>query len=161
MLFRYILCTISLAIVLYGWAYPHRISSFICCHEDTCAEHLTKKYRRTKRIARANVTLNHSLRLAGNVCISGHSGGGAKTFSSDCLVTEKQIKNSKCCNFRNFLREIKDKFVTIWRFINAFTLSPLNGVSSRFFMNHIDNLICLMPSNTFRKIVLNETSSWL
>ena len=39
----YILCTISLAIVLYSWVHQHQISSFICCHEDTCsAEHLTR-----------------------------------------------------------------------------------------------------------------------
>ena len=33
--------TISLAIVLYGRAHPHHIASFICCHEDTSADHLT------------------------------------------------------------------------------------------------------------------------
>ena len=38
----YILCTISLAIILYGWFHPHQISSFICCHEDTSADHLTR-----------------------------------------------------------------------------------------------------------------------
>ena len=37
-----ILCIISLAIVLYWWAHPHPISSFICCHEDTSAEQLTR-----------------------------------------------------------------------------------------------------------------------
>ena len=37
-----ILCTISLAIVLYSWVHLHQISSFICCHEDTSAEHLTR-----------------------------------------------------------------------------------------------------------------------
>ena len=39
------------------------------------------------------------------------------------------------------------------------TVSPLNGVSSRVFMNRIDKLYCLMPSNKFRQIMLNETSS--
>ena len=38
----YILCTINLAIVLYGKAHPHQIPSFICCHEDTSADHLTR-----------------------------------------------------------------------------------------------------------------------
>ena len=38
----YILCTINIAIVLYGWALPHQISSFILCHEDTSADHLTR-----------------------------------------------------------------------------------------------------------------------
>ena len=46
-------------------------------------------------------------------------------------------------------------------FINAFTLSPLNGVSSRVFLNHINKSNCLMPSNTFRQILLNKTSSRL
>ena len=39
---EYILCTINLAIVLYGCAHPHQISSFICCHEGTRADHLTR-----------------------------------------------------------------------------------------------------------------------
>ena len=39
---RFILCTIKLAIVLYGRAHPHQISSFICCHEDTSADHRTR-----------------------------------------------------------------------------------------------------------------------
>ena len=37
-----ILCRINLAIVLYGLAHAHQISSFICCHEDTSANHLTR-----------------------------------------------------------------------------------------------------------------------
>ena len=37
----YILCTIK-AIVLYGLAHPHQISSFSCCNEDTSAYHLTR-----------------------------------------------------------------------------------------------------------------------
>ena len=57
-----ILCIIYLAIVLYGWANPHQISSFICCHEDTGTDNLTKnsikKYRITKRSGRAKVMLN-------------------------------------------------------------------------------------------------------
>ena len=32
-------------------------------------------------------------------------------------------------------------------FINVFTSSPLNGVSSRFFLNFINKKKCLMPSN--------------
>ena len=47
----------NLAIVLYG----HKISSFICCHEDTSDGHLTRisinKYRIIKRNGRAKVTL--------------------------------------------------------------------------------------------------------
>ena len=39
---KHILCTINLAIVLYGGAHPHHISSFICCHEDTSADDLTR-----------------------------------------------------------------------------------------------------------------------
>ena len=42
-------------------------------------------------------------------------------------------------------------------FINAFTWSTLNGVSSRCFLNLINKYNCLMPSNTFRQIMLNET----
>ena len=57
-----ILCTINLAIVLYGQNHPYQISSFICCHEDTSANHLTKftfeKYRIAKRSGRAKVTFN-------------------------------------------------------------------------------------------------------
>ena len=65
--------------------------------------------------------------------------GKPKTFSSDCLVTEtKKKKHSKCCNFLNCLREINDQVSQFDVFINAFTLSPLNGISSWFFMNHID-----------------------
>ena len=60
-----------------------------------------------------------------------------KTFSSDCLVTETK-KHNKCCNFLTFLREIKDTFSQFDVLINAFTLSRLNGVSGRFFLNHID-----------------------
>ena len=37
-----ILCTMNLAIVLYGWAHPHYISNFIYCHEDTSVDHLTR-----------------------------------------------------------------------------------------------------------------------
>ena len=44
-------------------------------------------------------------------------------------------------------------------FINAFTLSLLNGISSRYIVNNINKNNCLMPSNTFRQIMLNETSS--
>ena len=40
--FPNILCTINLAIVLYGLAHPHQIPSFICCHDDTSADHLTR-----------------------------------------------------------------------------------------------------------------------
>ena len=68
--------------------------------------------------------------------------GKTKTFSSDCLVTEKKThkKNhiENAANFLNFLREIKDHFSQVDVLFNAFTLSPLNGVSSRFFLNHID-----------------------
>ena len=39
---NYILCTINLAIDLYGSAHQHQISSFVCCHEDTSADHLTR-----------------------------------------------------------------------------------------------------------------------
>ena len=60
-----ILCTIILAIVLYGRAHPHKISSFICCHEDTSDDHLTrisiykkKQNRITNRSGRAKMTLN-------------------------------------------------------------------------------------------------------
>ena len=53
-----ILCTINLAIVLYGRAHPNPISSFICCHEDTSPEHLIRISRITKRSGHANVTLN-------------------------------------------------------------------------------------------------------
>ena len=38
----YILCKINSEIVLHGCALPHQISSFICCHEDTSADHLTR-----------------------------------------------------------------------------------------------------------------------
>ena len=43
-----ILCTINLAIVLYGLAHPHQISSFICSHEDTSADHLTRFLKNTE-----------------------------------------------------------------------------------------------------------------
>ena len=54
------LYNMHLAIVLYGLAHPHQISSLICCHEDTSVDHLTKvsikKYRITERSGRAKVT---------------------------------------------------------------------------------------------------------
>ena len=52
------------------------------------------------------------LRLASNVGISDHW-GKPKPFSNDCLVTENQKMHSQCCNFLNFLREIKDQVFTI------------------------------------------------
>ena len=64
--------------------------------------------------------------------------GEPRTFSSDCLFTETK-KHSKCYNFLNFLRDIKDQFFSQFDvLINDFTLSPLNGVSSRVFFDHID-----------------------
>ena len=63
--------------------------------------------------------------------------GKPKPFSSDSLVTENQKSIAKCCNFPNFLREIKEQVFTIDICILAFTLSPLNGISSRVFSNHI------------------------
>ena len=51
------------------------------------------------------------------------------------------------------------KFSQFDVFINAFTPSHLNGVSSRFFLNHINKYNCLMSSNTFRQILLYETYS--
>ena len=57
----------------------------------------------------------------------------------------------------NFLREIKHQICTICRFIKIFTLSHLNGGSNRYFLNRIYKLSELMPSNMFRKILLNLT----
>ena len=54
------------------------------------------------------------------------------------------------------LRSACGAFIT-----NAFTLSPLNGVFTRGFLNHINKQNFLMPSNKFRQILLNETSSRL
>ena len=88
----YILCTINLAIVLYGWAHPHQISSFICCHEDTCADHLTRFFHlKNTELPNAAAVLKWRLilRLVGNVGISDHW-GKLKQFSNDCLVTENQ-----------------------------------------------------------------------
>ena len=47
-------------------------------------------------------------------------------------------KISKCCNFLNFLREMKDQVSQSGVFINAITLSHLNSVPSRFCLNHIN-----------------------
>ena len=46
-------------------------------------------------------------------------------------------------------------------FNKAFTSSPSNGVSSRYFLIHISKCNWFMPSNTSRQIMLNETSSGL
>ena len=58
--------------------------------------------------------------------------GKPKPFSSDRLVTENE---KSVANAAIFLT--KGQVFTIWRFINAFTLSPLNGVSRQVFLNHI------------------------
>ena len=86
---------------------------------------------------------------------------GKPNYFQATVWSLKTKKHSKCFNFLNFLREIKDRFSQFDVFINAFTLSPLNGVSSRFFLSLNDKFNCLVPSNTFRKVMLNETSSWL
>ena len=64
--------------------------------------------------------------------------GKPKTFSSDCLVTENQnsIANAAICVFSQ--RNKGPIILQFDVFINAFTLSPLNGVSSQVFLNHID-----------------------
>ena len=59
------------------------------------------------------------------------------------------------------LRNEGTKFSQFDVFIDACTLSPLNSVSSRYFLNHVDEYICLMSFNTSRQIMLNETSSQL
>ena len=84
-----------------------------------------------------------------------------KAFSSDCLVTENQ-KAQQMLQFADFFFEkLRTKFLQFDDHINAFTLSPLNGISSRCFLDHSNKYMynCLMPSNTFRQIVLNEISS--
>ena len=63
--------------------------------------------------------------------------------------------------FAEYSSRNKGSIFTIWRFINAFTLSPLNGISSWYFLNQINSYTWLMSSNTFRQIMLNETSSRL
>ena len=73
----------------------------------------------------------------GNVVISDHW-GKPKPFSSDFLVTENQKSTTNAAIFLNFLKEIKDQVLQFDVFINAFTLSHLNGVSSRIFLNHIN-----------------------
>ena len=55
------------------------------------------------------------LRLAGNVGISDHW-GKPNPFSNGCMVTENQKSIANAAIFLNFLRELQDKVITIWRF---------------------------------------------
>ena len=59
-------------------------------------------------------------------------------FSSDCLVTEnkkKPIPNAAV--ILTFSEKQSTKFSKFAVIINDITLSPLNGVYSRYFLNHI------------------------
>ena len=64
--------------------------------------------------------------------------GKPKTFSSDCLFTEKQKSIAISAIFRLFSEKKSTNFSQFDAFINALTLSPLNGVSSRGFLNNIN-----------------------
>ena len=86
--------------------------------------------------------------------------GKPKPFSSDCLVTENQKSIANAAIFFYLSQKQRTKFSHFDVLINVFTTSPLNGVSSRFLLNHIINN-CVMSSNTFRHIMLNGTSSRL
>ena len=132
-----ILCTINLAIVLYGLAHPHQISSFICWHEDTSADHLTRfSILKNTELPNAAAVLKWRLllRLVGNVGISDHW-GKPKPFSTDCLVTENQKSIANGAILWTFSEKNRTKFSQFDVFNFAFTLSPLNGVSSRVFLN--------------------------
>ena len=99
-----ILCTINLAIVLYGWAHPHQISSFICCHVDTSADHLKRfSIKKDTELPNTAAVLKWRLilRLAGNVGISDHW-GKPKPFSNDCLVTENEKSIANAAIFWTF-----------------------------------------------------------
>ena len=76
-----------------------------------------KKYRITKRNGRAKSTFNFKT--------SGSRGyfwslGEAETIFKRLFGHWKPKKHSKCSNFLNFLREIKDEVFTIWRFYHCF-----------------------------------------
>ena len=64
--------------------------------------------------------------------------GKPKPFSNDCLVTENQKSIANAAIFSSFSEKLRTKFSQFDVFTNAFTLSSLNGVSSRVFLNHID-----------------------
>ena len=64
--------------------------------------------------------------------------GKPKPFSNDCLVTENQKSTANDAIFRTFSEKFRTKFSQFDVFTYAFTLSPLNGGSSRVFLNHIN-----------------------
>ena len=71
---------------------------------------------------------------------------GSPNFLSHCLITK--TKKKKTVKFLNFLREIMAKFFESSHFIE-FTLSPLNGVSNRYYLAHLKQCSCPMSTNMF------------
>ena len=64
--------------------------------------------------------------------------GKLKPFSNDCLVTENQKSIANAAFFGTFSEKLRTKFSQFDVFTNAFTLLPVNGVSSRVSLNHIN-----------------------
>ena len=70
---------------------------------------------------------------------SGHN-GKPKPFANDCSVTETK-KNAKTNpEMLNFLRKIKHQVFSQFDVFHAFTMSPLNNVSYRYFLLKIIDL---------------------
>ena len=63
-------------------------------------------------------------------------GGSQKHFHA-IVWSLKPNKAQQMLQFSELLREVKDQFSQFDVFINGFMLLPLNGVSTRFFLNHI------------------------
>ena len=75
--------------------------------------------------------MTYDFKTSGEVGISDHI-GKPNHFSSDCLVIES--KKKKILNFTEFSSLNKVQSFSKFHVFNcAFTLSPLNGVSNRFF----------------------------
>ena len=110
-----------------------------------------KKYRFFKRSGCANVALD--FKPSGQ---SGHfwSLGEAKIIFKWLLSHWNQEKANQILKFTEFLRKIKHQNFTIWRFVNAFTMSSFNG-SNQYFLNTINKKSCELPSNMLRQMFLN------
>ena len=60
-----------------------------------------------------------------------------KPFTSDCFATKNKKKENKMLKYAELSSRLKAPSLHNLTFINTFTLSLLNGISNRYFLNQI------------------------